>query len=101
MKANVEAGAFARRGRRRFARRPGDHQARPAQHAVAMGAKDTSVDLGGSAKIVGGKDDGLLLRHWIDRARTIRRACVTILLTRAPTGAILLANAARLKLKSR
>jgi hypothetical protein len=101
MKANIQAGTFARRSRRRFARRRRNHQARSAQHAVAIGPKDTSVDLGGSAKIVGGKDDGLALRHRLDRARTIRRACVTILLTRAPTGAILLANAARLKLKSR
>ena len=101
MKANVQAGTFARRSRRRFARRRRDHQARSAEHAVAMGAKDTRVDLGGNAEIVGGKDDGLPFRHRLDRARTIRRACVTILLTRAPTGAILLANATRLKLKSR
>jgi hypothetical protein len=64
-----------------------------------MRPQDAGVDLGGSAKIVGRKDDGFQFRHRLNGARTSRRACVTILLTRAPTGAILLATATRLKLK--
>jgi hypothetical protein len=66
-----------------------------------MGPQDTGVDFGGGAKVVGGEDDGFRFRYRLDRARTIRCACVTILLTRASTEAILLATATRLKLKPR
>src|SRR5581483_6141981 len=90
------------RGRdRRIARGRGDHQARAAEHALAMGADYPGVGLGRRAEVVGGEN-----HRFLRRARRARRAHrraarrpqrTAWILTASLTGAILLATPAPLK----